>query len=151
MLCQQLQEFCHLHWLKLIRLRTMSWALGHKMAIWTSPEDFLARKQIWGVRWYFGKRGNLGNWKTRVETLVPLVEAVTTTLVFLILEERTHNLFSDLLRRQVGGVYEIFLKAVSYSSRNYYLIVVLHDVIVLFGILVFRLTLIGLYTRNNTS
>lgn len=83
--------------------------------------------------------------------MVLLVEAVTTTLVFLILEERTHNLFSDLLRRQVGGVYEIFLKAVTDSSRNYYLIVALHDVIFLFGILVFRLTLIGLYTRNNTS
>lgn len=63
--------------------------------------------------------------------MVLLVEAVTTTLVFLILEERTHNLFSDLLRRQVGGVYEIVLKAVTDSSRNYYLIVALHDVIFL--------------------
>lgn len=75
-----------------------------------------------GATSYFRKRGDLGNWKMRVEILVLLVEPVTKTSLFLTLEERIHNLFSDLLRRQVGNVYEVFLRAVNHSSRNYLII-----------------------------
>lgn len=79
----------------------------------------------------------------RVETLVLLVEPVTKTSVFLLLEEKIHNLFSDLLRRQVGDVYEMVFESseLLFQEPFSYLIVVLHEVIFLLGILVFCLTL----------